>query len=191
MFSAVLALLVVSGPAADVPKTPPPAKVAITAAIACLHCDYGEGDGCAACLKIDDATPVKLAGKVAANLQEERFSKKVVTIEGTLVVKDGRLLLTADRSRPFDEQNPGDAPAKGTARIAGTACCGSCDLKLCEECTLAVVNGTAPVVLDGKLAAQHAELAEARALVAEGRPFVDKRGVVRLAATKTTFGEKK
>jgi len=79
------------------PKTPVVAKAAITAQLACRHCNFGEGDECAACLKLDDKTPILLAGKAAAELLPHRFSKQVITIEGVLsLTKDKQILLTSD-----------------------------------------------------------------------------------------------
>jgi hypothetical protein len=96
-----LALLLVAAPAnadKDKPaKTSPPARVVITAEVACLHCTFGEGDGCAVCLKLDDKTPLVLAGKAAKELFEHRLSKKVVTLEGALSLnKDKRMQLTSE-----------------------------------------------------------------------------------------------
>jgi hypothetical protein len=192
-----IGLLVVAGllpaAAADASKKPavPPAQVTLTAEVACLHCDYGEGDSCAVCLKLDEKTPVLLAGKVAKLLEKDRFSKKVVAATGTMTVKNGRMILTSDDAPFITDQNKDKVPGKGAARIVGPACCGSCDLKLCEECTLAIVNAASPIVLNGKLAMQHAEAGEEKVLSAEGRLFIDKRGLLRLDATKTTFSKKK
>jgi hypothetical protein len=166
------------------------ARVTVTAELACLHCTFGEGDGCAVCLKIDAKTPVLLAGKAAKQLEEMRLSKKVVVVTGTLTLnKDKRLVLAGDDARLFADGDKGKAPAKGQARVEGLPACGSCDLKLCDECTLAVVNGPAPIILDGKLAREHAE--GARAVTALGRLYLDKRGLVRLDASKVNLEKAK
>src|SRR6266581_2267465 len=83
----------------DAAKTAAPARVTITAELACLHCTFGEGDHCAVCLKVDDQTPVVLEGKAAQQFEEARLSKKVLVAEGTLSVdKDKRLVLTSDNA---------------------------------------------------------------------------------------------
>src|SRR5262249_32613521 len=92
-------LLGLAASAADKDENPPApsARATVTAEIACLHCTFGEGDGCAVCLKIDDKTPVLLAGKAAQQFADDRLSKKVLVVEGTLTLnKDKRLVLTSD-----------------------------------------------------------------------------------------------
>src|SRR5262249_29647140 len=163
--------------------------VVITAELACLHCTFGEGDGCAVCLKLNATTPVLLAGKVAKQFHEDRLDRKVVVVEGTLSRnKDKRLVLTGDTGRFYTVKdkgkrrvhhaNPvgfypvkerGRAPAKGEVRVAGLACCGQCDLKVCDECTLAVSNGKMPIILDGKLASDHVEKSDAKTITASGK----------------------
>jgi hypothetical protein len=162
---------------------PAAARVTVAAELACLHCTFGEGDGCAVCLKLDAKTPVLLGGKVARQFEDMRLSKKPILVTGALSVgKDKRLLLTADSGRLLTDSDRGKTPPAGQVRIEGTPACGSCDLKLCDECTLAIVNAAAPIILDGKLAREHAE--GARAITAVGRPFLDRRGLLRLDATK-------
>jgi hypothetical protein len=91
----LLALSIAAEP--EAPKAPAPAKAAITAPLACLHCSYGIGEDCAACLKLDDKTPILISGKAAAALLPHRFSKQVITLEGTLsVTKDKQIQLTTD-----------------------------------------------------------------------------------------------
>ena len=161
----------------------PPARVTVTAETACLHCSFGEGEDCALCLKVDDKTPVLLEGKAAKPFFEGRLERKVVVAEGTLAVsKDKRLVLTCDNVHAWTDKDKGKAPEKGKVRVAGTACCGSCDLGVCDECTLSVANGGLPVVLDGKLAAGHVEAKEGQTLTAVGKLFRDKRGLLRLQA---------
>jgi hypothetical protein len=161
----------------------PPARVTVTAATACLHCSFGEGDHCALCLKLDDKTPVLLEGKSAKPFFAGRLDGKVVVAEGTLALsKEKRLVLTCAGVHAWTDKDKGQAPDKGKVRVAGTACCGQCDLGLCDTCTLAVANSALPVVLDGKLAAGHAEAKDAQALTATGKLFRDKRGLLRLQA---------
>jgi hypothetical protein len=169
---------------ADKAKSPPPAKVTITAELACLHCTFGEGDGCAVCLKLDDKTPVLLEGKAAEPFFKDRLKKKVLVAEGTLTRnQDKRLVLTLTAAHECTDKDKGKAPDKGQVRIEGQACCGHCDLGLCDECTLALRNGSLPIVLDGKLAAQHAEEGkEGRGVKATGPLFLDARGLLRLDA---------
>jgi hypothetical protein len=192
MIRLALILLAATAVADDKKPTPPAAQVVITAELACLHCTFGEGEGCAVCLKLDDRMPVMLAGKTAKQFAEDRLGKKLVVVEGTLTLdKDQRLLLTSDQGRFFTDADKGKAPARGETRVVGDACCGRCDLGLCEECALAIVNSTRPVVLDGKLALQHAEQGkEAQTVTAVGRLFLDKRGVLRLDATRVELKKK-
>jgi hypothetical protein len=187
------AVAVAAEPAGKEPKkaSTPPAKVIITAELACLHCTFGEGEGCAVCLKLDDKTPVLLAGKSAAQFKEDRLSKKLVVAEGTLAIKDKRLVLTSDTAHLYTDKDKGTAPERGQVRIVGRACCGSCDLEVCDTCTLAIQNTGAPVVLDGKLASRHAHLSDAKTVTADGKLFLDKRGLVRLDASKVEFEKKK
>jgi hypothetical protein len=103
-----LPLLLALSVAADKPEpnpAPPAAKVTVTAPLACLHCTFGEGDSCAVCLKLDDKTPLVLAGKAAKELFEFRLSKKVVTLEGALsLTKEKRMQLTSDVAPKLDKK---------------------------------------------------------------------------------------
>src|SRR5260370_24904510 len=104
VFPLLLALTV----AADKPEptpAPPAAKVTVTAPLACLHCTYGEGDGCAVCLKLDDKTPLVLAGKAATELFEHRLSKKVLTLESAPSLhQDKRIQLTSETAPKLDKK---------------------------------------------------------------------------------------
>ena len=188
MSALALLLVTVTAPqpafAAAPDKPAAPAQVVITAELACLHCDFGEGESCAVCLKLDDKTPVRLAGKAAKQFEELRLDKKVLVAEGTLSVgKDKRLVLTSDKAHLYTDKDKGKVPEKGQALVVGVGCCGKCDLDLCDECTLAVRNDKQPIVLDGKLATQHAEEGKGgRKVTATGKLFVDKRGLLRLDA---------
>lgn len=174
---------VAAGAAQDAKKPPPAARVTVAAELACLHCTFGVGDGCAVCLKLDDKTPLVLAGKAAKQFEDMRLSKKVLFAVGAVSIdKEKRLVLTSDEARLFTMNEKALAPPRGEIRVEGTPTCGKCNLKLCDECTIAVLNGTTPIVLDGKLALDHAD--DAKAVVALGRPHVDKRGLLRLFATK-------
>jgi hypothetical protein len=171
-------------------KPVPAAHVSVTAELACLHCSFGIGDGCAVALKLDDKTPLVLAGPAAKKFEEQRLEKKVLVVRGTLTLgKDKQLTLTSDDARLFTEKDKAIAPAKTQVRVEGVPCCGQCDLKVCDDCTLAIVNARHPIILDGKLALQHAE--EAKAITATGRLFLDKRGLLRLDATKVDLVKKK
>lgn len=193
MTSFAVMLLALTAPAAD-PKEPvktPPAKVVVTAELACMHCTFGEGDGCAACLKIDDKTPVLLSGKIGKEFIDERLAKKVVVVEGALGLKDKRMDLKADSIRYVgDKEKDKGIPEKGLARIVGAPACAKCDLNIGKECLLAIINPGTPIVLDGKLASKCAEDFEAKTLTFTGRLFIDKNGLVRLDASKID-GEKK
>ncbi len=190
----LLALIAVAAePDAKAPKkTPPPATVTVTAELACLQCTFGEGDGCAVCLKIDDKTPLVLDGKAAKQFMEDRLTRKVVVIDGTLAIKDKRLVLTSAGGHLYTDKDKGKAPEKGQMRIRGLACCGSCDLKVCDSCTLAIQNGSGSVILDGKLAVQHgAHASEEKTVTVTGKPFIDKRGLLRLDAQTVEFEKAK
>jgi hypothetical protein len=161
-------------------KSPPPATVTVTAEIACLHCTFGEGEGCAVCLKLDSKTPVLLGGKLADQFREDRLTKKTVVVTGVLTIgKDKHMLLTGDKGTFASKA---DEAAKGQTKVTGTPVCGKCDLKLCEECTLAIANGPKAIVLDGKRAQDHAD--DYKGITAVGRLFLDKRGLLRLDAAK-------
>jgi hypothetical protein len=177
---------------AETPKAAAPAQVTITAELACLHCTFGEGDGCAVCLKLDDKTPVVLAGQAAKQFAEDRLSQKVVVVEGVLTIGENkRLLLTSKNARLHTEQDKTKAPVKGQTLAVGAPCCGHCDLKVTDGCTLAIVNTRFPIVLDGKLATQYAEEAQgAKAVTVEGKLFLDKQGLLRLQATKVEINNK-
>jgi hypothetical protein len=190
--SSIAALVVALAlPAAEPQAKEAPARVTLTAELACLHCTFGEGDGCAVCLKLDDRTPILLAGKVAKQFEKDNLSKKVVVIEGVLSVKDRKLLLTADAGRFGTDADKDRAPAKGQARVVGQPCCGMCDLMLCDACILAIRNAAFPLVLDGKLAFQHAEQGkEAKSVTTSGTLFLDKTGLLRLRAASVTLEKK-
>lgn len=185
-FLALIAILLVAAPlsdAQDAKKPPPVARVTVAAELACLHCTFGVGDGCAVCLKLDDKTPLMLAGKAAKQFEDMRLSKKVLFAVGAVSIdKEKRLVLTSDEARLFTMNEKALAPPRGEIRVEGKPVCGKCTLKLCDECTIAVLNGDTPIVLDGKLAMVHAD--DAKAVVAVGRPHLDKRGLLRLLATK-------
>lgn len=167
-------------------KAPPSARIFFTADLGCLHCDYGIGDGCAACLKLDAKTPLALAGKAAKQLENDVLDNKVVALEGVLTRdQDKRLVLTSDKAVFVAPKEPGFA-AKGSVRISGTPVCGSCDLKLCAECTLAVANGAVPIILDGPLATRH-RAEDGKHVTTFGQLSIDKRGLMRLLATKVEF----
>ncbi len=184
MTSVSLLLLALAVPAADADakdaKKGPPAKVVVTGEIACLHCTFGEGEGCAACLKIDDKTPIVLAGKAGDALESERFSKKVVVAEGTLSInKDKRMMLTVDSAHFLSDKDKGKVPEAGQVRVVGDAICASCDLKLSKECNVAVRNAAAPIVLAGKDAERCPE-PDPTIVTAVGRPYLDKDGLLHI-----------
>ncbi len=188
-FFGFLLLTPITGIGAQDKTKPAPAKVVITAELVCAHCDFGIGDDCAPALQIDKKTPVLLAGKVAKQFEGCRFDKKVVVIEGTIGLnKAKQLVLTADKGTFWTAEDK-KSPAKGTAHVAGTPVCGSCDLGLCDECTLAVANGTSPIILDGKLATQH-KAADRKSVTVQGQFYVDKRGLIRLDASKVDLQKK-
>ncbi len=174
-------------------KAAPPARITLTAPLACLHCTFGEGENCAVCLKLDEKTPVLLIGKAVKPFEEERLSGQAVVAAGTLTRnKDKRLELAAETVLAATPKNLETAPAKGLARVEGHACCAKCDLSLFEQCTMAVKNAAVPIILAGKLADQHAsEGAEPRPVVVTGKLFLDKAGVLRLEAVKVEDLKKK
>src|SRR5688572_11722056 len=139
-----LCVLLISVPIAGLSgqsKKTPPAKVAITAELVCMHCDFGLGDDCAPALRMGK-TPVLLAGKVAKDFEDDRFDQKFLVVEGALTLnKKKHLVLTSDKGVFYTAENK-TAPAKGTARVEGAPICGNCDLMLCDECTLAIANGS-------------------------------------------------
>jgi hypothetical protein len=134
--------------------TPPAAKVVVTADLVCLHCDLGIGDGCVPGLMVGK-TPVQLAGKVVTQFEKDTFDKKVVVVDGVLTLDNKKQFVLASDKGTFHTPDNKSAPAKGSVRVTGMPVCGSCDLMLCDECTLAVANGSNPIILDGKLAQQH------------------------------------
>lgn len=190
---AALVILVATVPMARLhgqdKKTPPAAKVAVTAELVCAHCDLGLGDDCAPALKVDKKTAIFLAGKPAKEFEDKRFDQKFLVAEGALALdKKKQMVLTLDKAS-FWKEGDTSAPAKGTARATGTPVCGSCDLMICDECTLAVANGAAPIILDGKLATQH-KAEDAKAVTVLGQFYVDKNGLLRLNATKVDLEKK-
>jgi hypothetical protein len=184
------AVVPMAGLRAQDKTAPSAAKVVITAELVCAHCDFGIGDDCAAALRLDAKTPVLLAGKAAKQFEDCRFDQKVLVSEGTLTFnKKKQLVLTADKAQ-FWSAGLKNVPAKGTARVEGTPVCGSCDLMICDECTLAVANGTTPIILDGKLAVQH-KADGAKSVTVVGQFYVDKKGLIRLYATQVDLQKTK
>lgn len=169
----------------------PAAKVTATAELACLHCTFGQGDGCAVCLKLDDKTPLVLEGDAAKPFLEQRFSKKVVVTSGTLSLnKDKRLVLTTTDVHAYGDKDKGKAPDKGLVRVTGKGCCGHCDLGVVDSCTLAVQNAKSPIVLDGKLAQKYeAESKQDKTVTVTGKLSADKNGLIRLDAQKVDFAK--
>jgi hypothetical protein len=84
-------------------KKAQPAKVTVTAELACLHCTFGVGDSCCAAMKLDDKTPIRLTGKQAEELEKDRFGKKVYVINGTWRCKDKVMTLAVDSARVFGD----------------------------------------------------------------------------------------
>lgn len=173
-------------------KATPPAQITVTAQLVCMHCDFGEGEGCAAALKIDDKTPILLEGKAAKEFYKLRFDGKVLVATGTLSVnKDRRMVLTSDSAHVFGDADKGKAPAQGLMRVLGSPVCGRCELALCDECTLAILNAKTPIVLDGDLASQHAEEGKSsKQANVVGKPYIDKRGLLRLNAKDVKLEKK-
>lgn len=172
-------------------KKAQPAKVTVTAELACLHCSFGVGDSCCAAMKLDDKTPIRLTGKQADELEKERFGKKTYVISGTLTVgKDKVMTLAVDSARVFGDADKDLAPAKGEVRITGTSACGHCDLKITESCQTALKNGDFPVLLSGK-EAEKCE-SDGKTYTATGKLSLTKAGVVQLELKKLeTVKEKK
>jgi hypothetical protein len=194
MRALALAALLLAGPALAEEAKPDakPATVTVTAEVGCLHCDYGIGDGCAACLKLDKDTPLVLEGKGLEPLAQCRFDGVVAVVEGTLSKNGKQLNLAVSKVRIVDAKEKAKALAAGQTRVVGLACCGSCDLGVCDSCTAAFRNGTSPIILDGKLAARHLEEGDkVRPMTAVGKLFLDKRGLVRLEAVKVELPEEK
>lgn len=173
-------------------KKVPAAQVTVTATLVCMHCDFGEGDGCAAALKIDDKTPILLEGKAGKQFFKMRFDKKVLVASGALTInKDKRLVLTSDDAHVLSDADKGKSPPLGLVRVVGTPTCGRCDLALCDECTLAVLNAAFPIVLDGDLANQHAEEGKgSKSASVTGKPSIDKRGLIRVNAKEVKLEKK-
>jgi hypothetical protein len=164
------------------------ATVTVTAEVACLHCTFGEGDGCEVCLKLNDKTPLLLAGPAVKQLFPMRLEKKVVVATGALSInKDKRMVLSGAKARVLTATDK-DAPAKGTVRVQGIACCGRCDLGLCDECTMAIKNGKTPIVLDGAKASQKVE--EPTSVRVVGTVHIDRRGLLRLDAAQVQIDKK-
>ena len=189
--STLIAWAVLLVPTQDARKPAPPARVTVSAPLACLHCTFGEGENCAVCLKLDDKTPVLLTGKAAKPFEEHRLEATLVVAAGTLTQdKDKRLTLATESVKAA--KDAAGAPAKGEARIEGHACCGKCDLGKCDVCTMAVKNAAFPIILAGKLADQHAGEGEApRPVIVTGKLFLDKAGLLRVEATKAEDVKKK
>lgn len=180
LFVAMFAFTVIAAePEKEAPKS---AKVVVTAEAACLHCHFGTGDSCAACLKLDDKTPLVIEGKAAEELFKVRFKKQTFVVEGALKLKDKQMVLVADKATAYDEKTKDKVPGKGLAFLEGQPVCGQCDLGLCDECTLAFKNDKSPIVLDGDLAKDHAH--GKGVLGVTGKLQVDKRGLLRLVAEK-------
>jgi hypothetical protein len=181
VFAALIGLpLLAADPAKPDAKDAKPAKVVVTAEVACLHCHFGIGDGCAPALRLDDKTALLVEGKATATLAPVTFKKRGAVVEGTLSIKDKQLLLAAETAKLLDEKEA--RPAKALAVIEGTPICGRCDLSLCEECTLAVKNGKTPIILDGSKALDHAE--DLKWIGVTGHVKIDGRGLLRIDANK-------
>lgn len=174
-------------------KAAPPAKLTVTAQVACLHCTFGEGEQCVVCLKVDDKTPLLLTGTAAKPFEEDRLGGAVLIATGTLTRnKDKRLELACATVTKATPEVLKTAPGKGQSRVEGHACCAKCDLKKFDQCTMAVKNAALPIILSGDLADQHAgEGAEPRPVVVTGRLFLDKDGTMRIEAAKVEDVKKK
>lgn len=182
LLTALLGLCAFACVLAEPPKTPEKAaKVVVTGELACLHCHFGIGDGCAVAMKLDDKTPLVLEGDAAKELFARRMKKETYVVEGTLKLKDKQMVLIVDKSHAYDAKAKGNDPEPGLAYVSGDACCGKCDLEQCDVCTLAVRNPQ-PIILDGNLAQDHAE--GKGTLLVTGKLKIDARGLLRLDATK-------
>jgi hypothetical protein len=141
-------LLALGAPAADTPAKPAAAKVTITAELVCQHCTFGieDRDGCGACLKLDEKTPVLLNGKIADDLLKARFDKKIYVAEGTLSIdKQKRMVLTLSGARERTDADKGKVPEPGQARVIGTV--------QTTNDTVIIQNGDTPVTVETKAAA--------------------------------------
>jgi len=157
-----------------------PAKVTVTGEVACLHCHFGQGNGCAPALRLDDKTPLPVLGKAAEVLAPVTFKKRVAAVEGALELREKQMVLSAGAAKLLDEKEP--RPARAVAVVEGKPICGRCDLAVCEECTLAVKNGKSPIILDGSKALDHAE--DLSWIGVTGHLKVDARGLLRIDAAK-------
>jgi hypothetical protein len=170
MSTAAILLLALVGDG-DAKKSPPAAKVTITAETACTHCTFGFGDSCAVCLKLDEVTPIILEGKAAEEYFESRLTGALLVVEGALSVNaDKRLVLKIDKARPYADKDKGKAPAKGETRVEGTV--------YAEKGTVAIRNGDHPIHVDGK------RLEEGKTAAATGLLSLDKNGKVRFEVKK-------
>jgi len=155
----------------DSKKTPPAAKVTVTAETACTHCTFGFGESCALCLKLDESTPIILEGKAAEECFESRLSGTLLVVEGALSVNaDKRMVLRVAKARPYSDKDKAKAPDKGQARVEGTV--------YSEKGTLAIRNGDHAILLHGK----QPEAGKAAAL--DGELSLDKAGKIQLEAKK-------
>jgi hypothetical protein len=171
-------------------KAPAPARVAVRATVAqFVVAQFGEDFDIQAAVNVDglgrlsiDLGRTSQAAKEAREqVDQARKTGAGIVAEGKLRLEGDRLVLTADKFRAADAEKDRALPLGGVI-VEGQAICGMCDLMKCSECTLAVTNGAAPVILDGKLAKRHAE--GLGVIVATGKLRLQKDGLIRLDADK-------
>ena len=114
------------------------------------------------------------------NALRRSIPRNAIVAEGILSHEGGSALkLVADKARVWNAEKD-----KGLEHdrfvVEGKAICGKCDLGKADVCTLAVENGKAPIVLEGKLAEEHAD--GKGTIRATGKLRVQKDGLLRLDA---------
>jgi len=123
---------------------------------------------------------VAIKGRLVPESKEVNTGANRFTSKEILTLKElKQLILLAEAITELDDKNKDQFPAHGKVRAEGKSVCGKMDLKLLDEPTLAIENGSLPILLDGEKSKVKAGKTPVRVV---GSLKIDDKGLVRLIA---------
>jgi hypothetical protein len=153
-------------------------------------------------LTLDDKTKVQVFLDVEKEKAQGLFesitpsrenAKKTIVVEGSLARPQTdnpfASFVAVGEVRILTENEAGQFPAKGSARIEGKTLPGKYDLEDGSHSQLAIENGTSPIIIRGKLAEEYAKVKGTIRL--SGKLYVGKKGTIVLDADKGEILDKK
>ena len=123
---------------------------------------------------------VAIKGRLVPESKEVSTGVLRIRDKEVLTLKDKKqLILLAESITEVDDKNKDRFPVHGKTRVEGLPQCGKADLKLFDEPTLAIANGSVPIILEGAKSKAKAGKALIRVI---GQLKVDDKGLLRLVA---------